>query len=82
MATTRPEFEVVFRDIIVPELIDEVKKTGISENAVEWVTKVWRHCFAILFGFGLQLHSALFYHHSMGTLSFLELHQLLTRCTL
>lgn len=40
MATTRPEFEVVFRDIIVPELIDEVKKTGISENAVEWVTKV------------------------------------------
>lgn len=40
MTTTRPEFEAILTGIIIPELIGEVKKTGISDNAVEWVTKV------------------------------------------
>lgn len=41
MTTTRLDFEAVLKGTIIPELIGEVKKTGISENAIEWVTKVW-----------------------------------------
>jgi len=43
MAITRAEFEAIFRDTIVPELIAEVKKTGISDNAVQWVTRNLTH---------------------------------------
>ena len=40
MATTRAQFEEVFTNVIVPELMAEVKKTQISENAVQWVERV------------------------------------------
>lgn len=40
MATTRAQFEEVFTNVIVPELIAEVKKTQISENVVQWIERV------------------------------------------
>lgn len=40
MATTRAQFEEVFTSVVVPELIAEVKKTQISENAVQWIERV------------------------------------------
>ncbi|KAI5838142.1 putative farnesyl-diphosphate synthetase [Morchella snyderi] len=43
MATRRPEFEAIFQETIVPELIAEVHKTGISDNAVEWIAKNLTH---------------------------------------
>ncbi|KAL7274787.1 Farnesyl pyrophosphate synthetase [Rhizina undulata] len=43
MATTRPEFEKVFTSTIVPDIIDEVKKTGISNNCIQWLQKNLLH---------------------------------------
>lgn len=40
MAATRAQFEEVFTNVIVPELIAEVKKTQISENVVQWIERV------------------------------------------
>jgi farnesyl diphosphate synthase len=39
-------FEAVFRDVIVPTIMKEVKGTGIAQNACEWIENVccllWR----------------------------------------
>ncbi|KAG0133771.1 putative farnesyl-diphosphate synthetase [Tuber indicum] len=43
MATTRPQFEEVFTNVIVPELVAEVRKTQISENAIQWIERNFLH---------------------------------------
>ena len=48
MATTRAQFEEVFTNVVVPELIAEVKKTQISENVVQWIERV---CYPSPFSF-------------------------------
>ncbi|KAA8910449.1 putative farnesyl-diphosphate synthetase [Sphaerosporella brunnea] len=37
MANTRPTFEAVFRNVIVPKIMEEVNTTGISKNACDWL---------------------------------------------
>lgn len=75
MTTTRPDFEAVLTGTIIPELIAEVSKTGISENAIEWVTKVWAPF--ISFVGSIKLDSAL----TFGRLAFSpSIAQSLTKC--
>lgn len=40
MANTRQTFEAVFRDVIVPKIMEEVQKTGIAPNACDWAQNV------------------------------------------
>lgn len=40
MKNTRQNFEQVFRDIIVPELMDQIKSTGFPETEREWIERV------------------------------------------
>jgi len=37
MPVTRSQFETVFQNVVVPELIADVKATGLADNAVKWM---------------------------------------------
>jgi farnesyl diphosphate synthase len=37
---TRQTFEAVFRDVIVPKIMEEIESTGIAKNACDWLQKV------------------------------------------
>jgi hypothetical protein len=60
MTTKRPEFEAIFQETIVPELIAEVHKTGISDNAVEWIAKVMFLIYSIAISIVLFTHDVIF----------------------
>jgi hypothetical protein len=40
ISNIRPTFEAVFKDVVVPEIMAEVEKTGISQIAIDWMKKV------------------------------------------
>lgn len=40
MANTREAFEKVFRETVVPAIMEEVRATNLASNAVEWIEKV------------------------------------------
>jgi hypothetical protein len=52
MATqnTRQTFEAVFRDVIVPKIMEEVETTGIAKNACDWLQNVCSPAMAFAFG--------------------------------
>ncbi|KAF8537064.1 putative farnesyl-diphosphate synthetase [Trichophaea hybrida] len=43
MTNTRQSFEAVFRNVIVPGIMDEANKTGIPKNASDWLENAILH---------------------------------------
>jgi hypothetical protein len=54
MATqnTRETFEAVFKEVIVPKIMEEIETTGIAKNACEWLQNVCSPARALAFGLG------------------------------
>jgi hypothetical protein len=40
MAVTRAQFEAVFKNVVVPELIADAKATGLADTAIKWMETV------------------------------------------
>jgi hypothetical protein len=38
---SREKFEQVFRETVVPAIMEDVKKTGIDQKAYDWLEQVW-----------------------------------------